>query len=46
MGQYSPLATVMFSTTLFQSSEPCGPVRGANPPLPIISKSAVWRSVS
>ena len=34
---------VIFSTTLFQSSEPMGPVSGAKPPLPIISKSAVWR---
>src|SRR5918994_4263295 len=46
IGQYSPLASVIFSTTLFQSSLPCGPVRGAKPPFPIISKSAVWRSVS
>ena len=46
IGQYSPLVSVMFSTTLFQSSEPWGPVSGAKPPLPIISKSAVWRSVS
>jgi hypothetical protein len=46
MGQYSPVVSVMFSTTLLWSSEPCGPVRGAKPPLPIISKSAVWRSVS
>ena len=34
----------MFSQTLSQSAEPWKPVSGAKPPLPIISKSAVWRS--
>ena len=46
IGQYSPFSRVMLSTTLFQSPEPWGPVSGAKPPLPIISKSAVWRSFS
>ncbi len=30
--------------TRSQSAEPWKPVSGAKPPLPIISKSAVWRS--
>ena len=46
IGQISPFASVMSSQTLFQSSEPWGPVSGANPPFAIISKSAVWRSFS
>src|ERR1700712_2934381 len=34
----------MFVQTLSQSAEPWKPVSGAKPPMPIISKSAVWRS--
>jgi len=44
IGQYSPSAVRISLQTRSQSAEPWKPVSGAKPPLPIISKSAVWRS--
>ncbi len=46
IGQYSPSAVRISAQTRSQSAEPWKPVSGAKPPLPIISKSAVWRSES